>query len=574
MTSSRSCTIKAWAKINLGLKVLYKRPDNYHELRTVFQTVSLADLVKEIHRALHDDRDDAYLVPDAPDAVAQEMLLFESAGSDDLEDVVDGDARTLRMSVRMPWRDSVHYRTFFDLTERDAIAALGEFGETTVTGVYAVLVRSIAAVVSSVANSYVFSFGGIGIMMILLLGSVRWGLLAMIPNVFPILVTLGVMGYAGLPLDSFTLMIGAIALGICDDDTIHSWHQIRLLHRRGVGLDEAVAEKIASVPGVELAVPTVAATAFTTDGSGDLLAVHGVDVTNDAAVRIYESRDESKLAIDDPLVFLSQPSSIALTREFAARKGLTLDSAVELVTPTGRRSFVVRALLEPHGIAKVYGGNLVVMDLQAAEAFFTEPGMINRIDVVARRDGDLDRTRADVATRLPPGLRIETPAQRKADLQRVTAALQTMLSALGVVGLIAAFLISFSRIATMYDGRSWQIGMLRTAGIPARVVWWELVKESLIIGAIGVAVGIPLGIGLGRLILPVIGTTTSLATKQIVPDAEFQVRGASIALAAALGMLAALLAASLPAWRLVQGKLPVAFSSSPVVVSDWVGSPK
>ncbi|MFO0691168.1 MAG: MMPL family transporter [Myxococcota bacterium] len=210
------------------------------------QTVSLADLVKEIHRALHDDRDDAYLVPDAPDAVAQEMLLFESAGSDDLEDVVDGDARTLRMSVRMPWRDSVHYRTFFDLTERDAIAALGDLGETTVTGVYAVLVRSIAAVVSSVANSYVFSFGGIGIMMILLLGSVRWGLLAMIPNVFPILVTLGVMGYAGLPLDSFTLMIGAIALGICDDDTIHSWHQIRLLHRRGVGLDEAVAETLAT----------------------------------------------------------------------------------------------------------------------------------------------------------------------------------------------------------------------------------------------------------------------------------------------------------------------------------------
>jgi predicted RND superfamily exporter protein len=210
------------------------------------QTVSLADIVKEIHRALHEGRDEAYVVPDDPEAVAQEMLLFESAGSDDLEDVVDGDARTLRMSVRMPWRDSVHYRVFFDLVERDTLAALGELGKTQVTGVFAVLVRSIAAVVSSVANSYVFSFGGIAMMMILLLGSVRWGLLAMVPNVFPILITLGVMGYSGLPLDSFTLMIGAIALGICDDDTIHSWHQIRLLHRQGVGLDEAVAETLAT----------------------------------------------------------------------------------------------------------------------------------------------------------------------------------------------------------------------------------------------------------------------------------------------------------------------------------------
>lgn len=40
---TRSARLKAYAKLNLGLRVLYKRPDNYHELRTVFQTVSLAD---------------------------------------------------------------------------------------------------------------------------------------------------------------------------------------------------------------------------------------------------------------------------------------------------------------------------------------------------------------------------------------------------------------------------------------------------------------------------------------------------------------------------------------------------
>ncbi|MEZ4332220.1 MAG: MMPL family transporter [Myxococcota bacterium] len=210
------------------------------------KAVSLADIVKEVHRALHEDRPEYAVVPDDPEAVAQELLLFESAGSDDLEDVVDGEMRTQRMSVRMPWRDSVHYRTFFDLAERDTQAALEPFGRATLTGVYAVLVRSIAAVVSSMASSYVFSFGGIAFMMMLLLGSMRWGLLAMVPNVFPILLTLGVMGYFGFPLDSFTLMIGAIALGVCDDDTIHAWHHIRTLHRQGEPLDDAVAATLAT----------------------------------------------------------------------------------------------------------------------------------------------------------------------------------------------------------------------------------------------------------------------------------------------------------------------------------------
>src|SRR5262245_20840951 len=48
---------------------------------------------------------------------------------------------------------------------------------------------------------------------------------------------------------------------------------------------EEVAAVIARVPGVELAVPVVRATAFATDGSGETLTVHGVDILNEDALR-------------------------------------------------------------------------------------------------------------------------------------------------------------------------------------------------------------------------------------------------------------------------------------------------
>src|SRR5947209_6226612 len=42
---ARRARLRSLAKINLSLRVLHKRPDGYHELRTIFQTVSLADTI-------------------------------------------------------------------------------------------------------------------------------------------------------------------------------------------------------------------------------------------------------------------------------------------------------------------------------------------------------------------------------------------------------------------------------------------------------------------------------------------------------------------------------------------------
>jgi len=58
---------------------------------------------------------------------------------------------------------------------------------------------------------------------------IRAGILALIPNVFPVIILFGVMGYFKIPLDTGTTMVAIIALGICVDDTIHflsRYHQL------------------------------------------------------------------------------------------------------------------------------------------------------------------------------------------------------------------------------------------------------------------------------------------------------------------------------------------------------------
>ena len=210
------------------------------------QTTSLADVVKEIHRALNADAPQAYAIPADPRLVAQELLLFENSGSDDLEQLVDGQYRAARIAVRMPWRDAVGYVDFFDAADEAARRTLGDAARTSMTGIMALLIRAMSALTTSMATSYLLAFAVITPLMVLLVGKLRLGLLAMLPNLTPILLTLGLMGIAGFPLDAFSLLIGGIALGLAVDDTIHFMHGYRRERDRGASREEAVQATLLS----------------------------------------------------------------------------------------------------------------------------------------------------------------------------------------------------------------------------------------------------------------------------------------------------------------------------------------
>jgi len=200
---------------------------------------SLPTILKEINRALNENRPEFYAIPEERSLVAQELLLFENSGSDDLEDVVDSQFSKLRVAIKLPWADAVKYEEIIRRVRECFEEKLGDSAQITVTGITPLFGRAVSASIHSAAESYLIAFGAITVMMILLIGSVRVGLVSMIPNILPILVAMAVMVLARMPLDMFTMLVGSIAIGLAVDDTIHFVHNFRRYYQQCGNAHEA-----------------------------------------------------------------------------------------------------------------------------------------------------------------------------------------------------------------------------------------------------------------------------------------------------------------------------------------------
>lgn len=210
----------------------------------VGKTLSLADILKESNRALHANDDAYYAIPDDRDLIAQELFLFENTGSDDMEDFVDSQFSKARFTAKMPWVDSVYLQDLDKTMTEKFRAVLGDDVDISVTGMNALLGRTMQATIYSMAESYIIAGIVITIMMMVFLGNVRVGLISMIPNLAPIIMTLGLMGWVGLPLDLFTMLIGSIAIGLAVDDTIHFMHNYRRYHHETGSVEIAIRETL------------------------------------------------------------------------------------------------------------------------------------------------------------------------------------------------------------------------------------------------------------------------------------------------------------------------------------------
>jgi len=188
---------------------------------SVAKVVGLTYVVKESHKALNEGRADFYAIANDEAVIANELFLFENSGPDQLQPIVDSQFQQTRLSIIMPWIDTIYYRPFMEEIQQHFDEQLGDLATVKITGVVPLLGNTLYGVIRTAAQSYAIAFLVITVMMMALLSSVRLGMVAMIPNLLPVLVMMGMMNTLNIPLDMFTILVASIAIGIAVDDTVH-----------------------------------------------------------------------------------------------------------------------------------------------------------------------------------------------------------------------------------------------------------------------------------------------------------------------------------------------------------------
>ena len=207
------------------LMKMEKLQDYLKGIPEVTKSVSVVDYVKYLNKLLNKDN------PDSPVVTKDKAIDYVKLASLHGDSIVAGlyteDYNEGRVSVRMKNVGSSRYKLIVNDIERFIKENFPLSVSCAITGIVPLLMDMQGYLIESQIKTFTLAFILIFICIALLLKSTRIGMMSMIPNLVPIAITLGVMGYVGINLDVATIMIASVAIGISVDDTIHFLYRFK-----------------------------------------------------------------------------------------------------------------------------------------------------------------------------------------------------------------------------------------------------------------------------------------------------------------------------------------------------------
>ena len=187
----------------------------------VKKAYSVVDVQKDLNRSFHGDDPAWYRLPEERDLIAQSFLVYEISGGKELQEFVSQDYSRTVMELRVEMTGSAAITELLNTIDDYIAANPIPNAQVRKTGIGLMWVKMGEYIADTQLYGYSLLFIMVAGFLCLAFGSVKVGMLAMIPNVAPVLVVLGLMGWLGIHLDYMKLLLATIAIGIAVDDTLH-----------------------------------------------------------------------------------------------------------------------------------------------------------------------------------------------------------------------------------------------------------------------------------------------------------------------------------------------------------------
>lgn len=226
-----------------------KKPENLRKLDKIARRAesyeqtkrhsSILDIIKDMNYTLNNNDTAKYVIPESSDMVAQLLLLYENAGGTESEYWMDYDYRRLRLQIEIHDFNSLTAEKEMEdiqdyarrLYPEADISAVGNLPQFIVMQQY---------IERGQIWSMLISVLVIGMILVIIFGSWRVGLIGMIPNLAPAIIVGGLMGWLDYPLDMMTASLIPMVLGIAVDDTIHFINHAHLSYEQTGNYDKSI----------------------------------------------------------------------------------------------------------------------------------------------------------------------------------------------------------------------------------------------------------------------------------------------------------------------------------------------
>ncbi|OYU95660.1 MAG: hypothetical protein CFE21_11005 [Bacteroidetes bacterium B1(2017)] len=203
-------------KINRLQKELLQFPE-------LSKATSVVDFIKFANQGMNYGEEKYYIVPNVVDIAGIVEYLPKGDGQGNiLKSMVDSTYRLARVSVQMADVGSVEMKVLTKAVQNkiDSIFPKDQY-DVKITGTSAIFLKGNDYLIDNLVQSMVSALIIISIMMAFLFFSWKMVVISLIPNLIPLIMTFGIMGFFGIRLKPSTIIIFSIAYGIVVDFTIH-----------------------------------------------------------------------------------------------------------------------------------------------------------------------------------------------------------------------------------------------------------------------------------------------------------------------------------------------------------------